>query len=141
MTSLLNVQITPTVSENAKKKNKAVKSRIHANRLKHFENPDFRKVLDPPPLTDPIDDSHLPLEQRNSQPIENEEQERAQPPVEPHNEPYHNDAQATKAQPTTPNLAIPQSNNQHVPQIPQTQQTLQNTPERQVDDDQPTNDS
>lgn len=120
---------------------KAVKSRIHANRLKHFENPDFRKVLDPPPLTDPIDDSHLPPEQRNSQPIENEEQERAQPPVQPHNEPHHDDAQATKAQPTTPNMAIPQTNDQHVPPIPQTQQTLQNTPERQVDADQPTNDS
>lgn len=52
---------------------KVVKSRIHANRLKQFENPDFRKVLDPPPLTDYIDDSHLPPEQHSSQPIENEE--------------------------------------------------------------------
>lgn len=118
-----------------------MKSRIHANRLKQFENPDFRKVLDPPPLTDSIDDSHMPPEQHNSQPIENEEQERAQTPVEPHTEPHHNDAEATKAQPTTPNLAVPQTNDQHVPPIPQTQQTLQNTPERQVDADQPTNDS
>lgn len=36
-----------------------MKSRIHANRLKYNENPEFRKLLDPP-LIDPIDDLHPP---------------------------------------------------------------------------------
>lgn len=40
--------------------NKAIRSFIHANRLKPYNNPAHRKHLDPPPATEPIDDSHQP---------------------------------------------------------------------------------
>lgn len=40
--------------------NKAIRSFIHANRLKPYNNPAHRKHLDPPTATEPIDDSHQP---------------------------------------------------------------------------------
>lgn len=40
--------------------NKAIRSFIHANRLKPYNNPAHRKHLDPPIATEPIDDSHQP---------------------------------------------------------------------------------
>lgn len=40
--------------------NKALKSHIHANRLKPYNNPAHRQHLDPPPDAEIIDDTHLP---------------------------------------------------------------------------------
>lgn len=42
---------------------KELKSFIHANRLKRYENPDDLPSLDPPPPTEPIIDNHLPPEE------------------------------------------------------------------------------
>ena len=39
--------------------NKALKSPIHANRLKSYNNPAHRRHLDPPPAAQIIDDTHL----------------------------------------------------------------------------------
>ena len=39
---------------------KELKSHIHANRLKSYNNPNQRPSLNPPPVNEPIDDSHQP---------------------------------------------------------------------------------
>lgn len=64
-----------------------MRSRIHANRRKHYEKPEHRKLLDQPPPTIPIADSHFPPQQCNAQDTENDVREdELQPTGEPDTE-------------------------------------------------------
>lgn len=105
--------------------NKVLRSRIHANRLKHYEKPEHRKVLDPPPPEIPIDDSHLPPQHRNAQGAEIDAQEDELQPTGETNTEAH----------TTPDMEELHNNDQpSAAPEPQHPRRDQNKTEKQGDD-------
>ena len=92
--------------------NKGHRAYIHSNRLKPYNNPAHRKSLDPPPVTDPIDNTH--------QPPQNAEPNNTQ--TQPTQDPTLNDASQTTQDPiNTDTQSSTVQNSQQDDQLPNSQ--------------------